>query len=169
MKLITNENNIDALKILISANEVKSQLNIEHGGGGLVPCLVEGSTDLKLFVVNSACLFLHQNAEVLNKKSATAVEGLLDWEANVLRPVLSLFHATKKNGEDIKKVLKARILPILEQSDDQLTHYPKLHEITSANDIVIWCDLYPIWIDHPEIIGALPRIKIWMEYLNSKQ
>lgn len=168
MKLFTNENNIDALKIVIAAKEVKEQLDIEinSSGSDLAPCLIDN--DLKLFVVNSACLYLHEKSGTLKKKAVGAVEGLLDWESSVLRPLLSTYHATKKNGEEIKNALKARILPILDQSDDQLTHYPQRQEIVSANDIVIWCDLYPIW-NESDIINSLPRVKTWMEYLAGKE
>ena len=100
MKLITNENNVDALKIVIAANEVKQSVEIELGGD-LVPSLVDESSDLKLFVVNSACLFLHENALVAKiKKSPDEVQALcqdiLNWEATVLRPILSTYHTTKK-------------------------------------------------------------------------
>ncbi len=168
MKLVTNENNIDALKIVIAANEVKEKLDILPGSG-LVPYLLENESDLKLFVVNQACLFLHENAQVLKKRAMGAVEGLLDWESKVLRPLLQIFHATRKNGEEIKAALKSRILPILDQSDGPLTNYAQHKDIVSANDIVIWCDLYPLWQDHPDIINAIPRVKTWMEYLGAKE
>ena len=98
MKLITNENNIDALKIAICAYEVKQQIEVVLGtsSGDLVPSLIDESSDLKLFVVNSACLFLHENAQSLSGKTIEEVQDLLDWEASVLRPILSTYHATKK-------------------------------------------------------------------------
>ena len=100
MKLITNENNIDALKIAICAYEVKQQIEVVLGtsSGDLVPSLIDESSDLKLFVVNSACLYLHKNANVLIDKDLEVVQGLLDWEANILRPILSTYHSTKKVG-----------------------------------------------------------------------
>ena len=98
MKLITNENNIDALKIAICAYEVKQRIEVVLGtsSGDLVPSLIDESSDLKLFVVNSACLFLHENAQSLSGKTIEEVKDLLDWEASVLRPILSTYHATKK-------------------------------------------------------------------------
>ena len=165
MRLITNDDNIDALKIIIAANEAKQKLSIEKGSG-LVPCLVDG--EAKFFSVNAACLYLHQKPDLLKKKAIGAVEGLLDWEMKVLRPLLVTYHSTKKNGEEIKNALKSRILPILDQSEDQLTHYPQLKEMVSANDIVIWCDLYPLWKESPELIQSLPRVQQWMAYLASK-
>ena len=98
MKLITNENNIDALKIAICAYEVKQQIEVVLGtsSSDLVPSLIDESSDLKLFVVNSACLFLHENAQSLSGKTIEEVKDLLDWEASVLRPILSTYHATKK-------------------------------------------------------------------------
>ena len=98
MKFITNENNIDALKIAICAYEVKQQIEVVLGtsSSDLVPSLIDESSDLKLFVVNSACLFLHENAQALSGKTIEEVQDLLDWEASVLRPILSTYHATKK-------------------------------------------------------------------------
>ena len=77
MKLITNENNIDALKILIAANEVEEQLTIEYGNAGcLVPRLVTSgdSPNLSLFVANSACVFILHQKKVA--KDIRPVEGM---------------------------------------------------------------------------------------------
>lgn len=63
--------------------------------------------------------------------------------------------------------MASRILPILDQSEDQLTHYPSIKEIVSANDVVIWCDLYPIWQENPDIFH--PRIKTWLQFLAAKE
>ena len=73
MKLITNEDNIDALKIIIAANEAGQTLEIEKGSGFLVPCLLDG--DAKFFSVNAACLYLHEKTNLLKKKAIGAVEG----------------------------------------------------------------------------------------------
>jgi hypothetical protein len=89
----------------------------------------------------------------------------LEWEVTTLRPILSTYFSTKKNQEDLKTALKTKILPILDQSQDWLLHYPQNNDIVSVADIVIWCDLYPILHDSPEIIGSIPRVKVWMEYL----
>ena len=167
MRLITNDDNVDALKIIIAANEAKTTLAIEKGSN-LVPCLIDDENEAKFFSVNAACLYLHEKPNLLKKKAIGAVEGLLHWEMKVLRPLLVTYHSTKKNADEIKNALKSRILPILDQSEDQLTHYPQVKEIVSANDIVIWCDLYPIWKEAPEIIQALPRVQQWMAYLAAK-
>ena len=76
MKLLTNENNVDALKIAIAANEANVSLEIVYQTDGLVPCLVEDNSDLKLFVSNAACMFLHEEFGTLKeKKIINAIEG----------------------------------------------------------------------------------------------
>lgn len=78
MKLETNEDNVDALKIVICANEAKISLDIvQVSNSNLVPCLI-GENDLKLFVVNAACLYLHEKSGFLKKKAVGAVEGNLN-------------------------------------------------------------------------------------------
>ena len=68
--------------------------------------LIDEYSDLKLFVVNSACLFLHENAQSLSGKTIEEVKDLLDWEASVLRPILSTYHATKKVALTYSLVVK---------------------------------------------------------------
>ena len=65
--------------------------------------------------------------------------------------------------------MKSRILPILEKGENQLTIYPSGKGIVSANDVVIWCNLYPIWQENPDIINSLSSLKKWMELLHSKE
>ena len=83
----------------------------------------------------------------------------MNWEATALRPILTSFYATQKNVEDLKNAIRDenRILAIVNQSQPVQV---------SASEIVLWCDLYPVWIDRPEVINSIPRIKTWMERLN---
>ena len=58
MKLTTNIDNIDALKISIAANEAKNPIEIDLANSeGLLPILMDEKSNLKLFVSNAACLF----------------------------------------------------------------------------------------------------------------
>ena len=75
MKLITNNDNIDALKIAIVANEAKEPLEIIQSEGGLLPCLVDEKSYLKLFVSNAACCYIHEHSGWLKKEEIGAVEG----------------------------------------------------------------------------------------------
>ena len=77
MKLLTNSDNVDGLKIVISAYEANVSLQIELQGEGILPCFIDEKYDLKLFVANSACLYLHENVGLLKKKAIGAVEGIL--------------------------------------------------------------------------------------------
>ena len=86
-----------------------------------------------------------------------------------MRPLLNTFQSTKKNAEEIKSALKSKILPILEtKNEHQLTHYPQSSQVVAISDIVIWCDLYPIYVEQPDIFdNTLPRLKSWMDHLAS--
>lgn len=169
MKLLTNSDNVDGLKIVISAYEANVSLQIELQGEGILPCFIDEKYDLKLFVANSACLYLHENVGLLKKKAIGAVDDLLKWETTILRPLLNTFQSTKKNAEEIKAALKSKILPILEtKNEHQLTHYPQNSQVVAISDIVIWCDLYPIYVEQPDIFdNTLPRLKSWMDHLAS--
>ena len=163
MKLTINEDNVDALKVIIAANEANQSLDIEKGNG-LVPCLADG--DAKFFSVNTACLYVHEKASLLTKKVTKAIEDHLEWELGVLRPLISVYLITRKNGEEIKKVLQNRIDPFLDRNEGQLTICANC---VSVSDIVIWCDLYPLWRENSELFGSLPKVKQWMVELGEKE
>ena len=75
MKLTTNEDNIDGLKIAIAAFEAKIPLEVEFSSNSLTPCLFDENSDLKLFVANAACCYLHEQPKLLKKRAIGAVEG----------------------------------------------------------------------------------------------
>ena len=76
MKLTTNGDNIDALKISIAANEAKTPIEIDLANSeGLLPILTDEKSDLKIFVSNAACLYLHEKAGFLKEDSISSVEG----------------------------------------------------------------------------------------------
>jgi hypothetical protein len=75
LTLTTNWDNIDALKIAIAANESGQKLDlVQESGGGMLPCLADEKSGLKLFVSNAACSYLHEGPGVLKKKSVNAVD-----------------------------------------------------------------------------------------------
>ena len=76
MKLTTNGDNIDALKISIAANEAKTPIEIDLvNSESLLPILTDEKSDLKIFVSNAACLYLHEKAGFLKEDSISSVEG----------------------------------------------------------------------------------------------
>ena len=76
MKLATNGDNIDALKISIAANEAKTPIEIDLvNSESLLPILTDEKSDLKLFVSNAACFYLHEKAGFLKEDSISSVEG----------------------------------------------------------------------------------------------
>ena len=82
---------------------------------------------------------------------------------------MNTFHLSKKNGEDVKSALKTKIVPILNsKSDKQLIHYSQHPNVVSISDIVIWCDLYPLYFENPDLINGIPKVTEWMKHLNSR-
>ena len=81
-----------------------------------------------------------------------------------MRPLLNLYHTTKKFGDDLKGVLKDKLLPLLGQNE-RLT---KSDKNTSVSDIVIWCDLYPLYVENSDFISTMPKLKSWMDSLLSQ-
>ena len=93
----------------------------------------------------------------------------MQWEIKTLKPLLNTFHLSKKNGEDVKSALKTKIVPILNsKSDKQLIHYSQHPNVVSISDIVIWCDLYPLYSENPDLINGIPKVTEWMKHLNSR-
>ena len=86
-----------------------------------------------------------------------------------LKPLLNTFYLSKKNGEDVKSALKTKIVPMLNsKSDKQLIHYSQHPNVVSISDIVIWCDLYPLYFENPDLINGIPKVTEWMKHLNSR-
>ena len=87
-----------------------------------------------------------------------------------LKPLLNTYYISKKNGEDVKSALKTKIVPMLNsKSDKQLIHYSQHPNVVSIGDIVIWCDLYPLNLENPELINGIPKVTEWMKHLSSRQ
>ena len=104
-----------------------------------------------------------------SKNASLFISDLLQWEIKTLKPLLNTFYLSKKNGEDVKNALKTKIVPILNsKSDQKLIHYSQHPNVVSISDIVIWCDLYPLYLENPELINDIPKVTEWMKHLNSR-
>ena len=178
MKLSVSGGNVDALKIAISANEANVNVGIAHETSvtTLTPCLTDNNGDLKLFMPNAACSYLHESKNLLTKNSLDAVESILEWEVLVLKPVLipylqNILVNKKADGmkEEVQARIKSKLLPLLEQNKSCLCQYVS-NGTVSVVDIVVWCDLYPLYSDKnlSVVISEIPALKDWMDKLSSR-
>jgi hypothetical protein len=90
MKIVTNSKNINSLKLLVSSNLAKQQVELE-----CLPCQVE--KDIlpflevdggKLFMPGLAAIFHLQEGGVLLDEEVHKLESLLEWESNSLYPMM---------------------------------------------------------------------------------
>ena len=102
MKIVTNSNNINSLKLLVSSNLAKQQVEVEYVSPAkeskdILPVLeVEGT---KLFMPGPAAIFLLQEGGVLRDEDVYKLEALLEWESNSLYPVMVSLLQHKQGGD----------------------------------------------------------------------
>ena len=102
MKIVTNSNNINSLKLLVSSNLAKQQVELEYVSPAkeskeILPVLeVEGA---KLFMPGPAAIFLLQEGGVLRDEDVYKLEALLEWESNSLYPVMVSLLQQKQGGD----------------------------------------------------------------------
>ena len=91
MRIVTNSNNINTLKLLVSSNLAKQQVEVEYVSPAkeskdILPVLeVDGA---KLFMPGPAAIFLVQEGGVLRDEQMHTLVDLLEWESNSLYPVM---------------------------------------------------------------------------------
>ena len=102
MKIVTNSNNINSLKLLVSSNLAKQQVEVEYVSPAkeskdILPVLeVEGT---KIFMPAPAAIFLLQEGGVLRDEDVYKLEALLEWESNSLYPVMVSLLQHKQGGD----------------------------------------------------------------------
>jgi len=141
MKLVTNSNNINTLKLLICGNVSNSKFEMvftapSKDSKDTLPVLeVEGS---KLFVPNAAAEF------ILGTKSSLEDESWLHWESSVLYP-----HIVTLLSKVTDQTLVQEIRTVLGKVEDLVS---KQEYISGSSlglvDILVWCDVYPVLTDN---------------------
>jgi len=163
MKLVTNSNNINTLKLLICGNITNSKLEIAFTAPAkdskeTLPVLeVDG---VKLFVPNAASEF------ILQTRINVEGESWLHWETSYLYPrVVSLLSKVTDQSllQEIKNIL-AKVNDALKNSDF----------LVGSNlglvDILIWCDVYPILTDSKvkKDFSQLTSLVKWFENVSNQ-
>lgn len=145
MKLFTNSGNSSTLKVLISANHSKTNLELEvveiddarFQKPRRLPVLESDDGD-HIFSTNSAA---HLVFSPENIKQKFDVDSWLEWEAVKLQPTLIKCIGSKYDSVSLSK--------LLDKLDKVFSKQPYLVEgdLISVCDISVWCTLYPILTD----------------------
>ena len=90
MKLFTNSNNINSLKLLVSSNLAKVDMDVVYvsptkDSKDTLPVLEVGGA--KLFMPGPAAVFVLQEGGLLKDDELIKLESLLEWETNILYPI----------------------------------------------------------------------------------
>jgi methionyl-tRNA synthetase len=171
MKIVTNSNNVNTLKLVVSSKVAKLSVDIEYVSPGkdskdILPVLhVEGS---RLFLPGAAAIFLLQEGGVLKDEEVGQQERLLEWEARSLYPVIVSLLQHKQGGD---KVMLTQLKSLMQVVESILTQQECVGgEGLSVVDILVWCDLYPIFTDSRLMkeFSTFSKTIVWFEKL-SKQ
>jgi len=148
MRIVTNSNNINTLKLLVSSNLAKQQVEVEYVSPGkdskdILPVLeVDGA---KLFMPDSASIFLLQEGGVLRDEEVHKLEDMLEWESNSLYPVMVSLLQHKQGGD---KAIMSQLKTLLEVMEAILVKQEYLGGGSlSVVDVLVWSDLYPVMTD----------------------
>jgi len=148
MKLVTNSNNINTLKLLVSSKLAKQNVEVEYvspakDSKDILPVLhVEGS---KLFLAGPSAIFLLQEGGLLKDEEIHEAESWLEWEATSLYPVIVSLLQHKQGGD---KTMIAQVKSLTQVVETVLSKQEFISGASlSVADILIWCDLYPIVTD----------------------
>ena len=180
MKLVTNSNNINTLKLLICGNVSKAKLEVAFTAPAKVKpdertldetvkaCFQDSKETLPvlevpgctLFVPVAACQYILESGNALSSLRAED-ESWLHWESSVLYPlVLSLL--SKVTDQTILQQIKAAMGRLEEVTNKQeFLGGSSLH----LTDILVWCDLYPLLTDNKvkKELMTLTALNRWFE------
>ncbi|EEB11468.1 methionine-tRNA synthetase, putative [Pediculus humanus corporis] len=165
MKVLTNENNINSLKIVISSKITKKSIHVLTNSieklnlksPKTIPQLVLDS-GVHIFSSNASSKFLFPPSVEHN----SCVNYYLDVEATVIQPLIATFSGkvSDKNKKSFEEILN--------QCNNDLISKKFLcgNEIT-VSDVSIWCALYPIFTDTKfnDILLNKDSLKKWFEFI----
>lgn len=175
MKLFTNSNNINSLKIQIVAELAGVKIQVvgvapndsRVGLKNILPVL-ETDDGSRIFLPAPAVTYIaHQDPKL---KDVTVNNNLLSWESGTLYPVcqgLLQSAATNKNPD---ATLKAQLLTILPHIGSSVEKGFICGNKLCVVDILVWCDLYPLATDktiRKELDEKVSPVMVWFDKLSS--
>ena len=148
MKIVTKSNNINTLKLLVSSNLAKQQMEVEYvspakDSKGILPVLkVDGA---KFVMPGPAAIFLLQEGGLLKDDDLHSLEALLEWERISLYPVMVTLLQHKQGGN---KAIMNQLKILLEVMETNMAKQEYLGGGSlSVVDVLVWSDVYPVMTD----------------------
>ena len=119
MKLFTNSNNINSLKLLVSSNLAKLDMDVVYvsptkKSKDTLPVLEVGGA--KLFMPGPAAVFLMQEGGMLREEELHQMETLLEWETTSLYPVVVSLLQHKQAGDQVIMTQLRSLLAVMEDT-----------------------------------------------------
>jgi len=175
MRLLTNSNNINSLKMLTAAELANTPLQVvgvapndaRLGLRNILPILeVDGS---RIFTPAPATILLLQRAGLLSDQDLQQCEQLVDWETSQLYPVCQALLQSAAVNKSPDTGLKTQLFTLLSTIERSVASdgYVLGHKL-SVVDILVWCDVYPAATDkliRKELEAKLPVIVQWFDKL----
>jgi len=163
MRLLTNSNNINSLKLLIAADVAGQQLEVAY----LAPAR-DARDVLPVLEVGSARLFLPSAAALLLLPDARPPdEALLEFETNNLYPaVVSVLASCLVGKPGPDAALVAQLKALLVSLEQRVEGEHLVQGGLGVEDILVFCDLLPFMTDsklRKEVVGA--RLGAWWDRL----
>lgn len=173
MRLFTNSNNINSLKLCVCADLAGVTLDTVGVAPndprvpvkGVLPVLeCDGAT---LFLPGPAALCILRTGAWVKDEEIEKLETFMDWESTQLYPLcLSYFQS------NTSKVLRSELIKALGPLETSLsTHSHLLESALTLADVLVWCDLYPLATDkvaRKEVLDSLPSVTRWFDELHKQ-
>jgi len=173
MKLFTNKNNINSLKVEIAAQIADQKLDVVNGSGkeagflNLAPILEVDGT--KLFVPTPMVILILQLNNELADKELSSAEKLISWESEVLYPLCQSYLLSAYQNKNPDPTIKTKIITALQSLGDKFREFLCGNKLSVA-DILIWSDVFPLVTDktiRKEVSDKLPSLCAWFDKIES--
>jgi len=175
MRLITNGDNVNSLKIQLAAELAGQKLDVHDarkngnptGYRNVYPVLeVDGSN----FVLpNPAVILILQLNNKLQDKDLIGYEKLLAWESSQLYPLCHSFLQSALLSKTPDSSIKAQIFTALQQLGSLSGEYISGSSL-SVLDVLVWSDIFPLATDktiRKELSEKVPSVAAWFQKLES--
>jgi len=173
MRLFTNKNNINTLKVEIAASISSQKLEVVHSSGkeagfrNLVPILeVDGS---KLFVPASMVILILQLNDKLTQQELASAEKMLSWESEVLYPLCHSYLLSAYQNKNPDPITKTKIFAALQSLGNKFEKFLCGSKLSVA-DILVWSDIFPLLTDKTirrEVSEKFPSLFAWFEKIEA--
>jgi len=174
MRLFTNSNNINSLKVLVAGELAGQTIQVTGvapndprvGLRNVLPVLeADGS---RIFLPAPAAIYILQQAGKLNDSDLEVYEDMLDWETGVLYPICVSVLQSASLNKSLDSALKSQLIAVL--SNIVVEKGYLCGNKLSVVDVIVWCDIYPILTDkslRKEIESQCSGLAAWFDKLHA--